>query len=68
MSEEKVMIYLACFPTPNWGPSDVLGFALAEDGTGLLSHLSSSVEWSQHDLGLSSDWQHDVYNKAYPGG
>jgi len=64
---ELPKIYLAAFP---WaaGCSDVLGYALAEDGTGLCNHLSSSVTFSRHDLGLTSDWKHDIYDKHYPSG
>ena len=47
---------------------DVLGYAMAEDGTGLASHLSSNSNFSQHDMGLTSDWKHDRYNKHYPDG
>lgn len=61
-------IYLACFPY-HWGShDDVIGNALAEDGTGLASHLSSSIDFSKHDMGLTSDWKHDTYAKHYPNG
>lgn len=69
-------IYLTAFPlgsgsgrvhgsTPG---GDVLGSALAEDGTGLCSHLSSSVAFAKHDMGLTSDWKHDFYREQYPDG
>lgn len=61
-------IYLACFPV-SWGRhEDVIGYALAEDGVGLASHLSSHEEWAKHDMGLTSDWKHDHYAKCYPDG
>lgn len=63
---KKPKIYLACFPM-GW-KTDVVGHALAEDGAGLASHLSSNVEYSKHDLGLTSDWKHDVYQKHFPDG
>lgn len=47
---------------------DVIGYAVAEDGTGLSSHLSSSVGFSQHDMGFTGTWKHDVYKKHYPDG
>ncbi len=47
---------------------DVIGYALAEDGNGLGSHLSSGEEWSKHDMGLTSDWKHDSYLAHYPDG
>jgi len=64
----KSIIYLACFPAPSWGEGSVKGFALAEDGEGLASHLSSSIDFSKHDMGLTSNWKHNVYEKLYPGG
>jgi len=71
-----VKIYLACFATGRGsgrvhGSSvggDVMGYALAEDGHGLTSHYSSNKEFSKHDLGLTSNWKHDVYAKYYPEG
>jgi hypothetical protein len=47
---------------------DVLGCALAEDGTGLANHLSSSAAYARHDMGLTSNWKHDTYAKHYPDG
>lgn len=72
----KGKIYLWCVPlgtgsgivhgsTPG---GDVVGFAMSEDGEGLTSHYSSSVEFSKHDMGLVSDWKHDVYKEKYPDG
>jgi len=61
-------IYLSCFPANGWGVGSVIGFALSEDGQGLASHLSSSIDFSKHDMGLTSDWKHDHYQKSYPEG
>lgn len=47
---------------------DVVGYALAEDGTGLGNHYSSSVGFAQHDMGFTSNWKHDSYQKHYPDG
>jgi hypothetical protein len=47
---------------------DVLGYALAEDGKCLARHLSSSVSFSKHDMGLTSDWKHEHYKEHYPDG
>lgn len=65
---EPTRIYLFCRPAPGWGPKDVVGYAVAEDGRGLGSHLSSSVVFSMHDMGATSDWKHEGYAKACPGG
>jgi hypothetical protein len=47
---------------------DVLGCALAEDGHVLAEHLSSSVGFAKHDMGLTSDWKHDRYREHAPDG
>ncbi len=47
---------------------DVMGYALAEDGKCLASHLSSDEWYSRHDMGLTSDWKHSLYEKHYPDG
>lgn len=62
----KTKIYLACFPTTSMG--DYIGYALAEDGVACASHLSSSIGWAKHDLGLTSNWKHDTYDLFYPDG
>ncbi len=72
----KPKIYLTCFPTGGGSGrvhgsrpgGDVYASALAEDGTGLAGHLSSSVNFAKHDIGLTSDWQHDAYREHYPDG
>ena len=62
-------IYLACFTVNNSVfAGDVIGYAIAEDGKGLASHLSSNETWARHDMGLTSDWKHDIYQEEYPKG
>lgn len=69
-------IFLAAFPTGGGSGAvrnsirggDVLGAALAEDGAGLAQHLSSNVSFAKHDLGLTSDWQHEHYRQHAPNG
>jgi len=61
-------IYLYCVPYHFLRDGDVLGFAVAEDGRGLASHLSSGVDFSKHDMGLTSDWKHVHYTREYPDG
>jgi len=61
-------IYVACFKYYDTG-NDVIGYALCEDGHGLVSHVSSSIEWSKHDMGfLNSTWHHDTYKEHCPEG
>lgn len=46
----------------------VIGCAIAEDGTVLGGHASSSQEWMKHDMGVTGSWKHDKYAEHYPGG
>ena len=69
-------IFLAAFPLHSGSGlvrgstvgGDVLGCALAEDGHCLAEHLSSSVDFAKHDMGLTSDWKHDRYRAHAPNG
>lgn len=67
LSTDKPKIYLYCLLSRHWSP-DVIGYALAEDGEMLASHVSSSPDWSRHDMGFISDWKHEAYFRKYPGG
>lgn len=42
--------------------------ALAEDGEVLAGHVSSTVEFAKHDIGVTSDWKHEHYQLHYPRG
>lgn len=42
--------------------------ALAEDGTMLAGHVCSHRGFISHDMGITSDWKHDLYDKHYPDG
>ncbi len=42
--------------------------AVAEDGTVLAGHYSSSEWWARHDIGIGSEWKHDKYKAHYPDG
>jgi len=44
------------------------GVALAEDGMGLAGHISSSISFIKHDLGITSNWKHENYNEHYGEG
>ncbi len=63
----KTKIYLYCVPG-GFRKTDVIGYAISEDGSGLVSHLSSDEWSSKHDMGFTSDWHHDVYDAKYPDG
>jgi hypothetical protein len=60
-------IFLWAFPALTWD-GDFIGFAMDENGQVLAQHISSSMSFSQHDLGLTSEWKHDRYKEAHPGG
>ena len=65
MSDSSVKIFITGVELqPDWWS----GIALAEDGTALVGHVSSSKEWVKHDMGLNSTWKHDIYNHHYPDG
>lgn len=42
--------------------------AMAEDGHFLAGHMSSAEFWAKHDIGITSDWKHDLYKAHYPDG
>jgi hypothetical protein len=66
MSEVKPKIY--AFINSGEGTDWIIVVALADDGHCLASHCSSSEGWAKHDIGIGSDWKHDIYNEAYPDG
>ncbi len=56
------------FINGRFGGSDLVVVAVAEDGTCLAQHVSSGVSWARHDIGVTSDWKHDIYAERYPDG
>jgi hypothetical protein len=61
----KPKIFIVAQPLEN---GEYLGQALAEDGTGLASHLCSKKLWVRHDMGINSRWKHEFYDAHYPNG
>lgn len=57
-----------CWVNSGVGSDCQVVMAMAEDGTFLASHLSSNLTWAMHDIGISSDWKHDLYKERYPDG
>lgn len=55
---------------------DVSGYAidsLIEDNgetklNCVANHWSSGEHWCKHDMGITSDWKHDIYKEMYPDG
>jgi len=62
-SKPKIFVY-ATAGSPGW----FIGQALAEDGTSIGGHASSSISFAKHDMGITSDWKHEGYKKHYPDG
>lgn len=42
--------------------------ALADDGHSLTSHICSGEGFMSHDMGITSNWKHEVYNKHFGEG
>ncbi len=64
MSEKKKI-----FAFNNGGsPGFYGGVAVGEDGACLAQHLSSSEGFLRHDLGVTSDWKHENYDKHFGAG
>jgi hypothetical protein len=59
-------IWIIC--TPGQPQGWMLAESLAEDGRGGPQHICSSLRFVPHDMGLTSDWKHDTYDKMYPEG
>lgn len=49
---------------PGW----VIPLALAEDGYCLANHCCSHECFVKHDMGIGSDWKHEIYKEHYPDG
>lgn len=64
MSSPKIFCWVNSGEGTDW--QTVL--ALAEDGTHLASHVSSSEDWAKHDIGISTDRKHERYQAHYPDG
>lgn len=50
--------------TPGW----YIVEALSEDGYFLAQHLCSHPSFGPHDIGVTSDWKHEIYRAHYPEG
>ena len=65
--KKKIFIYLT-----RDEPGFQVAMALAEDGTGLTSHISSSIHWARRDMGIEApqdaEHKHKLYREHYPSG
>ena len=42
--------------------------AIADDGRGVAGHICSDEYFMPHDLGVTSDWKHENYDKYFGAG
>ena len=52
---------------------DVMGYAVDgltnDDKMNIIAHhFSSGENWCKHDMGITSDWKHNIYNMEHPNG
>lgn len=64
MTQRKTRIVAYCAGAGEWWT----GRAVADDGTVVAAHLSSSPEWSAIDLGDTPQGKQADYRRLYPGG
>ena len=57
-----------CFINGSLGEAAFVVQALTEDGIYLAGHVSSNVDFAKHDIGITSDWKHEIYKEHYPDG
>lgn len=60
-------IYIICERASDEDNSHI-GFALAEDGTGLVQHWSLHKLWLRYEMGITSKRYHKDYEQHYPQG
>lgn len=63
-NSQSVIIYASCQPAQGVFEGDVIAFAVTEDGRHLASHLSSNSDYAKHDIGITSNWKHEHYDKV----
>lgn len=42
--------------------------AIADDGHALAGHICSHPGFMKHDLGITSNWKHEIYDKHFGAG
>lgn len=67
-SKQKKKPKIYAFINGRFGKNDFVVVAMAEEGTVLANHVSSSRQWAKHDIGVTSNWKHEVYNQFYMNG
>lgn len=59
---------ILCWVNQGAGTDWQVVMAMTENGHYLASHVSSHELWAKHDIGLTSNWKHDIYSKHCPDG
>lgn len=63
------MVTIYCFANgPAFGGGDVHAVALADNGKCVAGHVCSSECYIPNDLGVTSNWKHDVYDAEFGKG
>lgn len=62
---DKKTIYIAAEQAKS---GDYFGYAFIENEGLIASHFSSNEAFVRHDMGITSDWKHDRYDKECPDG
>ena len=47
---------------------DIMGYAIVQGnncGDVIASHYSSGLYWLEHDMGLTSNWKHEIYKEKF---
>jgi hypothetical protein len=57
-----------CFINREFGSGDLGVVALADNGMCVGGHVSSSLSFAKHDIGINSTWHHEDYKKEFPDG
>lgn len=60
----KIYLFINSGKGTDW----VLSLAIAEDGTCVEQHVSSSDGWAHLDIGHGTDSKHEKYRAHYPDG
>jgi hypothetical protein len=48
---------------------DTMGYAIDFEKKLIIGeHFSSGVNWTKHDMGITSNWKHDTYKEYAPDG
>ena len=56
----------SCAQSPN---EDVISYAVDIENKWIVAqHFSSNIRWAKHDMGITSNCKHAIYQEQYPSG